>query len=258
MGVKSLIDSIIQFKHHLKKGYNANGMKTKICILLLFVFSLSLAAQTDSRSLVQRINVEAEAVDAILPQINILIKKGEKSQAKALVEKALKQINQIEADQKQLALLDASAVEEVPSMDEIQTTKRLLTNKYNQLRYTRVHIKCDAELFDEEYDDLQDLIQSGLAGSDVSFVDDEDESDWTITIKAKAREYNKASYGNAVTYFAYVDVKTSIIKTSTEQPVFDKTLSEKGGSPRGFEQAAQGAYRRIAPKVSALIQEQLQ
>lgn len=233
-------------------------MKNKICIILLCLFSLSLAAQTDSKSLVQRINVEAEEVDAILPQINLLIKKGEKTQAKALVEKALQQINQIEADQKQLALLDADAVDEVPSMDEIQTTKRFLTNKYNQLRYTRVYLKCKADLFGDDFDDLLDAIQSGLADSDVSFVDDEEESDWTIIIKAKAREYNQASYGNAVTYFAYVDVKTSIIKTSTEQPVFDKTLSEKGGSPRGFEQAAQGAYRRIAPKVSALIQEQLQ
>ena len=232
-------------------------MKTKLLIIILSLCTLFAFAQTDSRQLAQQITTEADAIDATLPQINILIKKGEKAQAKTLIEKTLRQIETIEADYKRLAQMNDAENADVPSLAQLQETKRYLTNKANQLRYTNVYIRCEAKLFDGEYGTLLDDIQSALSESNVSFVDSANVSDWTVTITAKAREYNKAEFGGMATYFAYVDAKTVIVKTASGKRLQENSVTEKGGSPFGFEQAAQEAYKTIVPKITAVIKEQI-
>jgi len=226
----------------------------KLFLLISLCFIIGIYAQTDARQLAQQITTEMEAIDATLPQINILIKKGEKAQAREMIEKALKQIEGIEANRKRL---DAETAEEVPSLAEIQETKQYLTNKLNQLRYTNLSIQCEAKLFEGEYSSFCEDIRTALSDENVSFVENTEASDWTITLTAKAREYNKADFGGKSTYFSYVDVRTVIVKTATGKRLLDKTLTEKGGSPFGFEQAAQEAYKGISPKVSQIIKEQI-
>lgn len=239
----------------------------KILILLLSICSLailpqSLQANTEQqdqlvKQLVRRITIATDAVDASMPQINILIKKGEKQQAKALVEKALKQIEQIEANQKQLAQLDANAAEDLPPLVQLLETKQYLMNKANQLRYTCIYLQCDAKLLDSDYSALKDDILTALSDENVSFVDSAGVLDWTITITAKVGETKKAEFGGVSTYFAYVNVKTVMEKATNGKRVLDKMLTEKGGSPLSFEQAAQEAYKKIVPKVSSIIKEQI-
>lgn len=233
-------------------------MKTKLLILFLSVLSLTAFAQREGAQLVQQITSAIDAVDATLPQINILIKKGEKGQAKTLIEKTLRQIETVEADYKRLAQMNDAENADVPSVSQLQETKRYLTNKANQLRYTNVYLRCEAKLFEGEYGALLDAIQSALSEENVSFVDSANVSDWTVTITAKAREYNKAEFGGMTTYFAYVDAKTVIVKTATGKRLQENSVTEKGGSPFGFEQAAQEAYHKIAPKISAIIKEQIE
>ena len=233
-------------------------MKTKLLAIILFLsLSLSAFAQTDFHQLARQITTEVDAIDATLPQINILIKKGEKAQAKTLIGKTLRQIETIEANYKRLAQMGDAENADVPSLTQLQETKRYLTNKANQLRYTNVYVRCEAKLFDEEYTTLLDDIQSALSEDNVSFVDSANVSDWTITITAKAREYNKADFGGMSSYFAYVDAKTVIVKTATGKRLQENSVSEKGGSPLGFDQAARDAYQKIAPKISTIIQEQI-
>ena len=232
-------------------------MKQFIIVILFLSLSLTAFAQTDSRQLAQQITTEVDVVDATLPQINILIKKGEKGQAKTMIEKTLRQIETIEADYKRLAQMNDAENADVPPLAQLQETKRYLTNKANQLRYTNVYVRCEAKLFDGEYTALMDDIQSALSENNVSFVDSANVSDWTITITAKAREYNKADFGGMSTYFAYVDAKTVIIKTATGKRLQENSVSEKGGSPFGFQQAAQEAYKAIVPKIGAIIKEQI-
>ena len=55
----------------------------------------------------------------------------------------------------------------------------------------------------------------------------------------------------------YVDAKTVIVKTATGKCLQENSVTEKGGSPFGFEQAAQDAYKKIVPKISAVIKEQI-
>ena len=231
-------------------------MKTKL-LILLSVLSMTVFAQTNSVQLAQQITTEVDAIEAILPQINILIKKGEKAQAKTLIEKTIRQIESVEASYKRLGQMNDAENADVPSLSQLQETKRYLTNKANQLRYTNVYISCEAKLFDGEYGALLDEVQSALSENNVSFVDSANVSDWTVTITAKAREYNKADFGGMSTYFAYVDAKTVIVKTATGKRLQENSVTEKGGSPFGFEQAAQEAYHKIAPKITAVIKEQI-
>ena len=232
-------------------------MKTKLLIIILSALSLTVFAQTDARQLAQQITAEVDAIDATLPQINILIKKGEKAQAKTLIEKTIRQIETVEADYKRLGQMSDAESADVPSLSQLQETKRYLINKSNQLRYTNVYISCEAKLFDGEYGALLDEVQSALSEENVSFVDSANVSDWTVTITAKAREYNKAEFGGMTTYFAYVDAKTVIVKTATGKRLQENSVTEKGGSPFGFEQAAQEAYKTIVPKITAVIKEQI-
>lgn len=227
----------------------------RLLILFLSILSLITLAQTDSRQLAQQITTEEDAVDASLPQINILIKKGEKAQAKTLIEKTLRQIETIEADYKRLAQMNDAENADVPSLAQLQETKRYLTNKANLLRYTCIYLQCDAQLTDGEYTALKDDILTSLSDENVSFVDNVGMGDWTVTITAKVNECKKADFD---AYFSYISAKTVMKKASNGKRVLDKTLTEKGGSPFGFEQAAQEAYKAIAPKISAIIKEQIQ
>lgn len=233
-------------------------MKTKLfTIILLSVFSLAAFVQADGQQLVRKITTEVDAVDATLPQINISIKKGEKAQARTMIEKALKQIETIEADYKRLAQTGESAAEDVPSLSQLLETKQYLMNKANQLRYTCIYLQCDAKLMNSDYTTFKDDILTALSGENVSFVDSAGVLDWTITITAKVSETKKSDFGGMSTYFAYVSAKTVMEKASNGKRVLDKTLTEKGGSPFSYEQAAQEAYKSLAPKVSALIKEQI-
>ena len=228
----------------------------KLFFVLLAALPLTTLAQ-DAQQLAREITTEVDVIDATLPQINILIKKGEKGQAKTLIEKSIRQIEAIEANYKQLAQTGEPEDINVPPVTQLQETKRYLTGKLNQVRYTNVYIRCEAKLFDGEYGALLDEVQSVLSESDVSFVDSVSMSDWTVTITAKAREYNKAEFGGMATYFTYVDAKTVIVKTASGKSLQENSVTEKGGSPFGFEQAAQKAYKAIVPKISAVIKEQI-
>ena len=228
----------------------------KLYIILLSILSLSIFAQ-DSQQLAQQIIEQNDAVDATLPQINILIKKGEKGQAKALIEKTLQQIEQIEADRKRLTQMGDADDTEVPSLAQLQETKRYLINKANQLRYTMVYITCAANLFGEDYSAFCEEINGALTDFDVSFVDDEESAEWVVSVTAKAREHTKNEQNGMTTYYAYADADLAIIKTATGKRVCQKRLSEKGGHFRGYDKAAQEAYKYLIPKISAIIKEQI-
>ena len=226
----------------------------RLLILVLSILSLTIFAQ-DCQQLARQITTEVDAVDATLPQINIFIKKGEKAQARTMIEKTLRQIETIEANYQRLAQMNDAENADVPSLAQLQETKRYLTNKANLLRYTCIYLQCDAQLTDGEYTALKDDILTSLSDENVSFVDNVGMGDWTVTITAKVNECKKADFD---AYFSYISAKTVMKKASNGKRVLDKTLTEKGGSPFGFEQAAQEAYKAIAPKISAIIKEQIQ
>lgn len=227
-------------------------------IILLSALSLTAFAQTDSRQLAQQITMEVDAIDATLPQINILIKKGEKAQAKTLIEKTIRQIEVVEASYKRLGQMSDAENADVPSLSQLQETKRYLTNKANQLRYTAIYITCAANLFGEDYSSFCEEINSALTEFDVSFVDDEESAEWVVSVMAKACEHTKQEMNGTTTYYAYADAELSIVKTATDKRVYQKRLSEKGGHFHSYDKAAREAYKHLIPRLSAAIKEQIE
>lgn len=91
-------------------------MKHLFIILLsaLSIFAQSLPTDNTERAklarqLTRSIPMELGKIEGNMPQINVLIKKGEKVQAKAMVDEALQKIANIEEDLQKLAQLDENA-----------------------------------------------------------------------------------------------------------------------------------------------------
>ena len=236
-------------------------------IIIFSTLSISVFAQnlpTDeaerakqARQTERRIALEHGKIEANMPQINMLLKKGEKAQAKAMVDEALRQIEAIEADQKLLSQLDETADEETLMLAETQDAKQYLTSKANMLRNAiGLYISCEADLFGSGYAALADEIKGGLADAGMSFTDSAEVSDWVVTISAKAREHNKADFGGISNYFVCVDAKITIDRTASGKRVYQDMISEKGGHTQSYERAAQETYRYLAPRISGIIREQ--
>lgn len=212
-----------------------------------------------ARQLTRSIPMELGKIEGSMPQINMLIKKGEKVQARTMVEEALQQIAKIEADQKTLALLDETADDETLMTAEVAEAKRYLIDKANKLRNAiGIYITCDANLFDSEYPTFLKELQGELSQLGVSFVDSVEQADWKINIKATAREYNKVELGGAASYFAYADATLIIDKLANGKRVYEDAISEKGGHTHNYEKAAREAYKYLVPRISAIIKEQLE
>lgn len=237
--------------------------------LLLLVLPLSVMAQTlptDSvervkmaKQLVRTIPMELGKIEGEMPQINMLIKQGEKVQARTMVEQALKQIAKIEADQKTLMQLDETVDDETLMTAELTEAKRYLTEKANKLSNAiGVYITCDAKLFDADNTAFLKELQGKLSQLGVAFVDSKEQADWAINIVADAREYNKVELGGAANYFVYVDAQLTIDKIANGKRVLEDAVSEKGGHPLNYRQAALEAYKQLVPRLSEAIKEQIE
>lgn len=227
----------------------------KVFIIFLSVLSLTAFAQTEQ--MLHQIAIDLAKVED-MSQINILAKKGEKAQAKALAEEALWQIEKIEADQKRLARMDETLDEKTLMIPETQETKRYLMNRLNQLRYTNIYITCDAKLFDSEYPTFLKELQGELSQLGVTFADSVEQADWKINVTATTREYNKVELGGVANYFAYADATLTIDKLATGKRVYEDAISEKGGHTHNYEKAAREAYKHLIPRLSAAIKEQIE
>ena len=75
---------------------------------------------------------------------------------------------------------------------------------------------------------------------------------------ANAREYNKVELGGAANYFVYVDAQLTIDKIANGKRVLEDAVSEKGGHPLNYRQAALEAYKQLVPRLSEAIKEQIE
>ena len=248
------------------------GLLKKLILCILFLtgnishVALSQSIPTENEEQIQlaiqlrrSIPFELRKLESILPQINVLIKKGEKVQASIMIEDALKQISKIEANQELLMQIDDTADDESLMVEQVLEIKHYLANKANSLRYANtIYIDCNAELFNTNYPTLKAEIQGELSKLGCTFVNNAAQSDWAVYVTAQAREHNKADFGSMSTYFVYVDANIAVEKTATGQRIYENEISEKGGHTQSFEKAARDAYKVISPKISQIIKQQIQ
>lgn len=210
------------------------------------------------RQLEKKITVCLTKIETSMDQIDQMAANGQKLQARELAEKTLPQFAEVDETQKLLAAVDENADEESLQLQETRALQHRLTEVVAQLKNgLNIFLSCHALMFGQNYNALKGEIQGELSKLGSTFVSNAEQADWAVYITSTAREYNKNTYGDVSTYFAYVDVKIIIEKTATGQRIYEDAISEKGGHTHNYEQAARQAYRDLSPKISAIIKQQI-
>lgn len=211
------------------------------------------------RQLEKKITVGLTKIETALDQIDQLIATGQKMQARGLAQKILPLFYEIDETQKLLAAVDENADEESLQLQETRNLQHRLTGIIANLKNgINICLICNAYMFGTNYPTLKSEIQGELSKMGCNFVTATGNPDWTITITAKAREYNKHDVGGMSTYYVYVDANLIVEKMATRQRIYENSISEKGGHTHNYEQAARQAYKDISPMISRIIREQIQ
>lgn len=139
-------------------------------------------------------------------------------------------------------------------LDRANGNLQVVKQKLADLEYgTTYCVVGDADLFGQRYAKLMNEVKGELSASGCNFVDDAAKSDYVITIKAKAREYN--TFQGA--YFTYVDAAISIDKKATGQRIYEDEISVKGSHTLGYIEAARDGYKRISKEITKLLKENI-
>ena len=210
------------------------------------------------RQLEKQITVALTKVEMSLDQVDQLIATGQKLQARSAAEKALPLFAEVDEAQKLLVAVDADATEETLMLNETrQLQQRLMAMVAHLKNALTICIQCDASIFGSHYPTLSSTLQGHLSKLGCNFVSDPSVADWVVVIQASAREYSTVLTGNIATYFVYVDATISVLKTVTNQLVYEDMLTEKGGHTHNYHQAAREAYRYLTPKICKAVEEQV-
>lgn len=211
------------------------------------------------RQFEKKITVCLTKTETALEQIDQLIAAGQKVQAREVAMKTLPYFIELEETQKLLAAVDEYADEESLQLQDTRSLQQRLTGVIAQLKNgISICLMCNASLFGSNYNALMNEIKGELSKMGCNFVNEETQSDWTIRIIADARKYNVVTIGNNQQYFCYVDAEITIKNVTTGQIIYENQISEKGGHPFDYENAARDAYKYISPKISEIIKKQIQ
>ena len=211
-----------------------------------------------SKRLMRRILTNTGKVETELQAVDNLIARGEKTRAREKLLVIQTMVNDLENDQRVMLCIDPNVTDEELGIDDVNKLKeRYSTLTANLKNGIAIFLDCKADIFGANYMALKSEIQGALSPLGCSFVNSPKQSDWTISVTATAREYNTVNYGNLTTYFVFVDANVAIDKVATNQRIYENQISEKGNHTHNNEQAARDGYKKISPKLSAIIKEQI-
>ncbi|MBR4564859.1 MAG: hypothetical protein IKO26_10460 [Paludibacteraceae bacterium] len=212
-----------------------------------------------SRQLMRRIAANHAKAEVEMESIEAMVERGDKIQAKNSLPKVRTLLDDIENDQRVMLSIDAGVTDEDLAIGETNLLKKRYQTLSADLKNgINIYLICDAYLFGQSYTALKGEIQGALSPMGCTFVRTDTDADWIITVTATAREYNASSYGSVTTYFAYVDAKISMEKSTTRQRIYEDAISEKGGHTHNYEQAARQAYKDLSSKISTIIKDNIQ
>ena len=211
-----------------------------------------------SRRLMKRILTNVGKADTEMQAVEDLIARGDKAQARDKLPAVQSILDNIEGDQRVLLSVDSNVTDEDLAVEDVNSLKK----KYQILTADlkngiNICLLCNAYIFGVNYTALKGEIQGELSKMGCNFVLSTEQADWAIQVTVTAREYNAAKFGDVTTYFAYVDAKIIVEKTTTRQRIYENQISEKGEHSHNYEQAARQAYKDISPKISKIIKEQI-
>ena len=210
--------------------------------------------------LVKRIALLSGKAESDLEQAQEMVGNGQKTQARNVVERGLQNLEQVEDAQNLLSVVDETADEETLQLKQTRLLNRQLTTLREQLRNTlAIYLQCDAQLFEKDYATLKGAIEGALSETEISFVNDPEEAEWAIYIRAKAQEHAKTDFGNMSNYAALVEAHIDIDRKSNGKRVYSSGItSAVTNHTRGFIPAAQEAYKDITPKIIEILKKQIE
>ena len=207
-----------------------------------------------ANKLTHRITSNIQRADAELRATESFFDRGDKMQARANMPKVEEILADIEADQKVLLSIQSSVKRESLSLDESQRVLTRYKEMESKLRHgVYVYLDCRTDNFGKPYSAMAGKIKGSLSDLGCTFKDKAEDADWIVTVNAEVREGNSnPAHGY---YFAYVDADVKVTLRGMNQVVYEDRLSQKGGDTRGYQDAANEAYRRITTTISDAVKK---
>lgn len=210
------------------------------------------------RQLEKQITMGLTRLETQMDNIQELINNGQKAEARNRLAALDKEFAPIENNQELLLAVDPEADAESLQLPESKKLKQRHAQMSMSLKNgIYIALQCKADFFGTDYPTLQNAIKGELSPLGCTFTDKPEEADWLIVISAKAREYRSDNYGKYNSFFSYVDAHIAITKQATKQKIYEDELSVKGGDTQNHKNAARAAYKDAAPRLSAIIQQQI-
>lgn len=223
-------------------------------VAFAYIKKSTLARQMD-----KQVTAGLTRIETILENTEQLIAQGQKLEARENIKKAFPHFQEVEQAQRILIVADPMSDAESLQLAETKNLQNRLIRIIAELKNgINIYLSCTADMFGTNYFALKSEIQGELSKLGCTFVKDAKQSDWAIYVTAPARQYNKFTTGNESLYSCYVDANVVIEKTATGQRIYEDVISERGGHTHNYEQAAREAYKKISPKISKIIKEQIQ
>lgn len=211
------------------------------------------------RQLEKQITMGLTRIETQLDNIEELMNNGQKMEARTRLEPIIKDFLPIEKNQELLLAVDANADAESLQLNEAKALQQRYTKLQASLKNgIFIALHCNTDLFGGSYDTMAEQIKGDLSSLGCTFTNNDSEADWIVNINASAREYSQTNFGSVSTFFAYVDSKISIKKAKTGQVIYADEISVKGGDTSDYIHAGLDGYKDLAPKLSAIIKQQIQ
>lgn len=206
----------------------------------------------------KQIDVVFNNVEKHVTITDTYVETGFKSKAKEEIRKAENEFAKLEKPIFFLTVFDCPEYEFQEVLRKYSDLEQTVKRKISDLEYgTNIFVDCKADMFGQNYLNLNKELKAKLAENGCNFVDDRNLADWVVIINANSREYNKVDFGNSVNYFSYVDAEIALEKVVTNQRIYEDMITEKGGHTHNYGEAARAAYKKITPKIIELINENI-
>ncbi|MBR1787536.1 MAG: hypothetical protein IJ756_10315 [Paludibacteraceae bacterium] len=215
--------------------------------------------QTLVRQMDKKIIAGLTKIETLLNNADLLVKNGQKAQAKKEVQKAEKLFDEVYEAQKILLLADPAADAEQAQIAETrQLHERYVRTLADLKNGLTLCVRCQALLEDENYNSFCEELRGKLSVMEVSFTDNENEADYLIDIDAKTNRQRANVYGSTTSYVVMADANVKLTKTAGSKLIYEDMLHQKGLHTMGYRDAGKDAYKTLLNTISQELKKYIE
>ncbi|MBR0195172.1 MAG: hypothetical protein IJQ32_02875 [Paludibacteraceae bacterium] len=121
----------------------------------------------------------------------------------------------------------------------------------------KIFLSCNALTTSYTYTQLRGDIAGCLSEAGYKIVYAANEADWTIQVNGITGKKQESTIASKTWYFTEVTATILIDRGAFDVRIYENNFTEKGAHNTDFDDAALDAYRRLTPKICAVIKEQI-